>query len=205
VEGNANCRLVREACSLLSLTVQIRPQRRPSRGGRKKEPKSSPLIIAVPRLQDPNTGIELKIKNDDVQPILSYLFKTHGNNGGNLPWTMQNNYFAKGSATVGLASRFLTSSPSASDPPELPLTLWSYESSPFCKVVTETLGQLGLTHTVIYTPRGSRNRQRMLDHFGRFQAPFLQDPNTGVTLWESQAICEYLQKQYGKSTTVRYL
>jgi hypothetical protein len=207
VEGDPNCRLVREACSLLSLTVQIRPQRPPKKkkspflfGSRKNEPPASPL---VPRLQDPNTGVDLEMRNkDDVQPILSYLFKTHGN--GNLPWTMQNG-FAKQSATVGLASRFFTSFPIASDPPELPLVLWAYESSPFCKVVTETLGQLGLTHTVTYTPRGSANRQLLLDRFGRFQVPFLQDPNNGVELWESQAICEYLQKQYGQRTTVRYL
>jgi glutaredoxin len=144
--------------------------------------------------------------DDDVQPILSYLFKTYGN--GNLPWTMQNKIaqFAKRSATLGLAGRnWFTSVPIASDPPELPLTLWAYESSPFCKVVTETLGQLGVTYTVIYTPRGSTNRQLLLDRFGRFQVPFLQDPNTGVELWESQAICEYLQAQYGQSTTVSYL
>ena len=31
---------------------------------------------------------------------------------------------------------------------------------------------------------------------GRFQVPYLQDPNTGVNLFESSAILEYLDKQY---------
>jgi hypothetical protein len=217
-EGDPNCRLVREACSLLSLTVEIRPQQRPSPkkntgffGSQKEKRKSSssPRIVGVPRLQDPNTGVELEMKqrlddgdDDDVQPILSYLFTTYGN--GKIPWTMQTQ-LAQQSATWGLASRFWTSFLIASDLPDRPLTLWAYESSPFCKLVTETLGQLGVTYTVIYTPRGSTNRQLLLDRFGRFQVPFLQDPNTGVELWESQAICEYLQRQYGQRTTVRYL
>jgi glutathione S-transferase len=41
------------------------------------------------------------------------------------------------------------------------------------------------------------NRQRLWNKLGRFQVPWLLDRNTGVSLFESEAIVEYLDKQYG--------
>ena len=75
--------------------------------------------------------------------------------------------------------------------------MWSYEGSPFCKVVKETLCELELQHVQISCPRGSPNRQVLFEKTGRFQAPYLEDPNNGVNLFESAAICEYLKKIYG--------
>lgn len=37
---------------------------------------------------------------------------------------------------------------------------------------------------------------------GRF--PALEDPNTGITLWESGSIIEYVLDTYDKETTLRY-
>ena len=140
----------------------------------------------------------------DTMLILNYLFKTYGN--GDMPSTMKQEAFAKVSTALAMASRFGSGSRyETSDPPPLPLILWSYESSPFCKRVTERLSSLELEHGVVYCPRGSPNRQKLLDLTGRFQVPYLQDPNTGVDLWESSAICEYLTKQYALKTSVAFL
>jgi hypothetical protein len=198
-EGCATCRLVREACSVLSLQVTIRPC--PANGWTFCSKLSEKALQQLPILEDPNTGIALE---QELEPILSYLFKAYGN--GQVPWTLANQPFAQVTASLGLLPRFGKGSRyQTSDPPLQPLTLWSYESSPFCKLVTETLGALELETTVIYCPRGSPNRQRMFEGQGRFQVPYLQDPNTNVELWESSAICEYLEKQYGARTPIAYL
>lgn len=85
--------------------------------------------------------------------------------------------------------------------PGRPLRLWAYEGSPFCKVVRETLCELELPHTCVYAPRGSANRQALFDRTGgKFQVPYLEDPNTGVKLFESAVICDYLRKYYGLVT-----
>jgi len=82
-----------------------------------------------------------------------------------------------------------------------PLQLWAYEGSPFCKVVRECLSELELPHTCVYTPRGSVNRQALFERTGgKFQVPYLEDPNTGVKLFESAVICDYLRKYYGLVT-----
>lgn len=36
------------------------------------------------------------------------------------------------------------------------------------------------------------------------RVPAIEDPNTGITLWESGAIIEYLQETYDKSNTLTY-
>jgi len=36
----------------------------------------------------------------------------------------------------------------------------------------------------------------MISKTGRFQVPFLVDPNTGVEMYESAEICEYLEAVY---------
>ena len=151
---------------------------------------------------DPNTGIEM-FESDD---IIKYLFKIYGS--VTVPKVIEaNNAWVAISAGIGLTlGRFGRGlNYRFSDPPPLPLNVWLYESSPFGKIVKEALTELELEHTVIYTPRGSPNRQRMLDQVGRFQVPYLEDPNTGVKLFESQAIVEYLEKQYGANAQVSYL
>lgn len=79
-----------------------------------------------------------------------------------------------------------------------PLTLWGYEGSPFVRPVRETLCSLGLRHVMVYCARGSQNRDVMFKKTGRFQVPYLDDPNTGVNMFESSAIVQYLQQVYTK-------
>ena len=47
------------------------------------------------------------------------------------------------------------------------------------------------------TARGSANRDRLIAKTGvQFQVPYLVDPNTGVALFESSEIVEYLEEVY---------
>ena len=63
--------------------------------------------------------------------------------------------------------------------------------------VREKLGSLCLKHVVIPTSRGSANRDRLVEKTGcQFQVPYLVDPNTGVSLFESPDIIDYLEEVY---------
>lgn len=77
-----------------------------------------------------------------------------------------------------------------------PLKLWGYEGSPFVRPVRETLSSLGLAHVFVNCARGSSNRDKLFELTGRFQVPFLQDPNTGVEMFESGEIVKYLMAMY---------
>ncbi|EFJ13989.1 hypothetical protein SELMODRAFT_423867 [Selaginella moellendorffii] len=66
-----------------------------------------------------------------------------------------------------------------------PLKVWAYELSPFCKIVRERLVELELPHVYYNAARGSPKRNYLLERTGIFQVPFLEDPNTGVEMFES--------------------
>ena len=68
--------------------------------------------------------------------------------------------------------------------------------SPFTKVVREVLNEKELAHLWRTTPRGSPKRQELFEAVGHFQAPYLEDPNTGVALFESADIIAYLNETY---------
>ena len=78
-----------------------------------------------------------------------------------------------------------------------PLELWGYEGSPFVRPVRERLGELGLPHTGGFCPRGaSAKRDLLVARTGRFQVPFISDPNTGVEMFEGDEIVKYLDQVY---------
>lgn len=194
VESCPHCRIVRESCSMLSLSATFRPS---PRGGRRyqKEMKSRfGAAASLPVLIDPNTSVTLFGAAD----IVRYLFKVYGSK--ELPWTLQNAAFAYVTSFIGVSLLRLgaggTYRNSKPPPDDKPLVLWAYEGSPFCKVVREKLSELEVPHTVVFAPRGSPNRQKMFEMKGFFQVPYLEDPNTSVSLYESEAINEYLVKLY---------
>jgi glutathione S-transferase len=193
VESCPRCRIVRESCSMLSLSTTFRPA---PRGGRRyqKEMTSRFGAASLPVLVDPNTSVTLFGAVD----IVRYLFKVYGSK--ELPWTLRSTAIACATSAVGVSlfrfgagGNYRNSKP---PPDDKPLVLWAYEGSPYCKVVREKLSALEVPHTVVYAPRGSLNRQKMFEMQGFFQVPYLEDPNTSVSLYESEAINEYLDKQY---------
>jgi glutathione S-transferase len=100
------------------------------------------------------------------------------------------------------------------------LIFWGYAASPFCKIVRERLGNnisliwfslIILTTLMLFTlfiveleiphiqktwGRGSAKRQELFEKTGRFQVPYLEDPNTGVNLFESSDIIDYINEKY---------
>jgi glutathione S-transferase len=199
-EGCPFCRKVREAVSILSLEVEFRPC--PQGSLFRREIKGQYGQQATfPYMMDPNTGVEM-FESDD---IIQYLFRTYGK--GDVPSSLKGGILCTLSAGLSLLPRATKGGRRrSSNPPELPLILWSGEGSPFAKIVKEELCELQIVHRQISCPRGSPNRQRMFEKTGRFQMPYLEDPNTGVEMFESSAIIEYLETVYGvKESSVEYM
>jgi glutathione S-transferase len=203
------CRYVREALTALDLDALIYPI--PKKGGRFKE-----QLIAlggesrVPFLIDPNTGEELY----ESEAIVQYLHREYGPDDVTMP--------ARGiksslTATLMRGTKGMLAAPS--DAPEQPLELYSFEASPFARLVRETLCELEipfLLHNVGKKPgriaewlppklrakRGylpeTENRKNLAERGGQVMVPYLVDPNTGTSLYESATIQQYLRDTYGK-------
>ncbi|BBH05225.1 Thioredoxin family protein [Prunus dulcis] len=75
------------------------------------------------------------------------------------------------------------------DPP-MHLQLFEFEACPFCRRVREALTELDLSAEVYPCPKGSvRHREMVKRYGGKEQFPFLIDPNTGISMYESDNKC----------------
>ncbi|EOY17048.1 Thioredoxin family protein isoform 2 [Theobroma cacao] len=85
-----------------------------------------------------------------------------------------------------------------SDPP-MRMQLFEFEACPFCRRIREALTELDLSVEVYPCPKGSIRHREMVRSFGgKEQFPFLIDPNTEISMYESGDIVKYLFTQYGK-------
>ncbi|CAN0928154.1 hypothetical protein LINGRAHAP2_LOCUS36297 [Linum grandiflorum] len=85
------------------------------------------------------------------------------------------------------------------DHPLKPLQLFEFEACPFCRRVREAMTELDLSAEVYPCPKGSkRHREIVRELGGKEMFPFLVDPNTGISMYESGDIVKYLFQQYGK-------
>ncbi|EFN57564.1 hypothetical protein CHLNCDRAFT_59634 [Chlorella variabilis] len=190
-EGCPFCRKVREAVALLDLDVLFLPT--PKDG-----PTWRPEAIEkggkrqFPYLIDPNTSTQMY----ESDAIIDYLFKTYG--GAQLPPIgLRLGLLTAISCGLAMLPRALKGSAyKASKLPEKPLVYWGYEASPFCKVVREQLCELEVPHLYRSCARGSPKRQELFEKWGRFQVPYLEDPNTSVAMFESTEIIKYLKETY---------
>lgn len=82
--------------------------------------------------------------------------------------------------------------PAAIEHPAKPLELYEFEGCPYCKKVRDVLTELDLEYISRACPRGSANRAKVMALGGQCQFPFLVDPNSGRSLYESEAIIDYL-------------
>ena len=80
--------------------------------------------------------------------------------------------------------------------PAEPLELYSFEASPFCRIVREALSSLELTYLLHNVARNSPRREAFVARSGRMMVPWLVDPNTGVEMFESAEIAAYLEATY---------
>lgn len=204
------CRLAREAFTVLDLDVLIRPT---PKGGTRFRPEVVERggKAQFPFLVDPNTDVEMYESGD----IVRYLYETYG---GRTPPPAALRALDLPSSSLASALRgYRGTVATPSRLPETPLELYSFESSPFSRRVRERLCALELPYILRSTgkalwkdigppwvrktffpnlPVEGRNRTRLLERAGRVQVPYLIDPNTGVEMFESEAIRGYLTETY---------
>ena len=83
--------------------------------------------------------------------------------------------------------------------PEQPLELYGFESSPYTRLAREALCELELPYHLVNVGKGSAERPAFVERSGRMMVPWLSDPNTGVSMFESGDIVAYLNRTYAKT------
>lgn len=211
VEASPGCRRVREALTALHLDAEIRPC---PRGGRRFRDELTQVSggLQLPTLVDCNTGEVIS----DVYDIVAHLFSHYGR--GKVPRAYRFHRLQPALGTLGSAVRGMRGlTAAAARIPEQPLALWSFEGSPFSRLVRERLCELELPYRLHnlgkehwsevgparqrlkpgpYRPIPGGKRAAFFDQHQRVQVPYLEDPNTGASLFESARILSYLERTY---------
>lgn len=82
--------------------------------------------------------------------------------------------------------------------PAKTLELYEAEYCPYCRHVREALTELDLDAMIYPIPKNAKRHVARLKKLGgEAKVPFLHDPNTGVDMFQSKDIIEYLRKTYG--------
>ncbi len=101
-------------------------------------------------------------------------------------------------ATLMRASNGIQSTPARVKPEQL-LRLYDIENCPYCRLVREVLTELNLDAEIYPCPKnGERFRPQVVEAGGKAQFPYLVDPNTGTSMYESLDIIAYLFATYGQ-------
>jgi len=185
------CRKVREMLSMLDLDAIVFPC--PSGGTRFR-----PEVVArggkaqFPYLVDPNTGTALY----ESDAINRYLAVTYGD--GKVPLALSLGPVTSFGSMLGSLPR--PTRGRASRPSHRPaerLELYSFEASPYCRLVREVLCELELPYHLHNVAKGSPRRGAFVALSGAMRVPYLVDPNTGRAMFESAEIVAYLRETYG--------
>jgi glutathione S-transferase len=186
------CRKVREALSALDLEADVLPC---PKNGLRFRPEAARLggKAQFPYLVDPNTGKSM-YESDE---IVRYLFEEYGDGRVPVPLrlgslTNLSSAFA-GAFRLGRGAYY-----QPAKAPEKPLELWSFEASPYCRIVREKLCVLELPYRLHNVAKSSPSRAAFVERSGRMMVPWLVDPNTGVEMFESADIVRYLDRTYAR-------
>jgi glutathione S-transferase len=184
------CRKVREALTVLDLEVMIYPC--PKGGTRFRDVvRTRGGKAQFPYLVDPNTDVEM-YESDDIN---RYLFERYG--GGELPLMLSLGPLTLAGSAAASGFRFGRGERyRPARRPEQPLELYSYEGSPFCRLVREVLCELELPYRLRNVARGSSRREAFIARAGKMMVPYLVDPNRSVAMFESADIIAYLRRTY---------
>ena len=167
---------------------------------------------------DDNTGDRLY----ESQQIIHHLFKHYGKTGQTpkkyanypkIPYVAFVGTLINGAQGVWVQRKVIHR-----DAPSQLLELWGFEASPYTRIVRSALSEMELAYTFHnvakecwqdqglavmrlkpgkYVPLKGGKREQVLKIMGNnIQVPYLKDPNTGVELFESEKIVQYLKKQY---------
>jgi glutathione S-transferase len=189
-EGCPFCRKVREALSILDLDAMIRPCPKGGAGFRKELARRAGKE-QFPYLVDPNTGTQMY----ESDAIVRYLFAQYGD--GEVPGMLSTPLLTTLTAVAAGAPRGGRGSfHRPGKAPQEPLELYSYEASPYCRIVREALCSLELPYRLRNVARGSAKRAHFESLSGKMMVPYLVDPNTGAQLFESADIVRYLEDTY---------
>lgn len=224
MEACPYCRRVRLALTRLNLDFIVYPCPKNGTLYRKNAIKISGQSM-FPLLVDPNTGVQLL----QSQEIIEYLFNTYSDTG-EIPasWQYGEKDF-KGTLMTAIsmlrglrADKHNKKRIKNNEQPEQLLELYSFENSPYSRLIRERLCELELPyicrnlakerwqdlgHAKLrfrlgkYEPLVGGKRDRIMTEVmkEKMQVPFLIDPNTGVSMFESKKILAYLNKQYVKN------
>lgn len=213
-EGCPKCRLVREAFTELNLDVKIIPV--PVGGSRySAQLQSLSGRMDVPFLFDPNTDTRL----GDADAIVAYLFRQYAQKDAPAPLrSTPVNLLLSGLASRVRGGQGVRAVPASEA--RQPLTLYSFESSPYSRLVREKLSELELPYVLVnigkqqradvgpanfrlnlgpYKPLPNTKRSSFFAQHGNVQVPYLIDPNTGIDMFESADIVNYLEKTYRRA------
>jgi len=188
-EGCPFCRKVREVVSVLDLEVLVYPC--PKGGTRfREQAKALGGKTQFPFLVDPNTDTKLYESAD----IMKYLATTYGT--GVVPWSGRFGPFNTMSSAMASALGGSGRRARPSKTPAQPLELYGFENSPYCRLARMTLCELELPYLLHNVGKNSPSRPAFVARSGKMQVPWLNDPNTGVSMFESGDIQAYLEKTY---------
>lgn len=208
-EGCPFCRVVREALTELDIDADIRPC---PAGGRVHRPQAVKL---GGRAQFPLLILD-GVPIYESAEIIAALYARYGQ-GRTPPSRLAHRLALAGSQLATLSRGLGGLRARAAKQPRQPLLLYSFESSPYSRMVRERLCELEIPYRLksfgkaratdigppaVRTryfpdaPVASRNRQELLAKTGRTQVPYLEDPNTGAAMFESKVICNYIETVY---------
>lgn len=195
-QGCPFCKKVRESVVALDLDVEFYPC--PKDG-----PEYRPYVretggkAQFPYLVDENTTPPTMMYESDE--IIQYLYEKYGPGKANISPALTSGVLTSVTAGFSLLPRLGKGSayvPSKKPENMKPIVFYAYEASPFCVLVAEKLCELELPYLQRSCGRGSPKRQELFDKRGMFQVPYIEDPNTGVAMFESGDILAYLQETY---------
>ena len=192
------CRKVREALSILDLEAMIYPC--PKGGPALPRAGSEPRRQgALPLAGRPEHRREM-YESDD---IVRYLFATYGD--GRVPALLALPVVRD--LTSGLASAFRIGLGDALPP--RPAAGASRSSSgasrrrPSAASPARRSASLELPYVLHNVAKGSPGREAFVTRSGKMMVPYLVDPNTGVSMFESADIVAYLDRTYALDGTQR--
>ncbi len=213
-EGCPYCRFVRETLTELDLDADIFPC---PKGGTRFRPQAVKIggKEQFPLLIDPNTNTTLLESGD----IAAYLHQQYGNGKEPLAVKLMRDPVSSSLATAVRQIRGVKvrASKAVEWNIDAPIELFSFESSPYSRKVRELLCELEIpyrlrnTGKVLWRELGppmvrstlfselpvlGPKRQELQARGGMLQLPYLFDPNTGASMYESELICDYLLKTY---------
>lgn len=191
-EKSPSCKKVREACSMLDLIVEYRPCPGIVYGFIDKLKTVSLGKDDIPFMFDNNPSM-LKPSLYGSTDIINHLFSTYGPGVDAIPSSLKG-----GASGSGVSSgKGSYNSKARNDNIFMkPIQLYGWEGASYVRPVREALNSLALAHIMINCAEGSSNRQSLEKMAGTFQVPYIIDPNTGIKMFESKEIVNYLLKTY---------